>query len=105
MIRINEKKLLQHTAVTYQHVNLCIQINKQIYVKIKISIFDFHDLFIFSQLITASGDSTSKLWDIESSTPIQTFQGHQADIMSIDISPSEAGNMFVSGVSKRENIK
>jgi len=38
------------------------------------------------------------LWDIESSTPIQTFQGHQADVMSIDISPSEGGNIFVSGV-------
>lgn len=51
------------------------------------------------QLLTASGDSTAKLWDIESSTAIQTFQGHQADVMGIDISPSEAGNIFVSGSS------
>jgi hypothetical protein len=35
---------------------------------------------------------------VESSLPIQTFQGHQADIMGLDISPSEAGNIFVSGV-------
>jgi hypothetical protein len=35
---------------------------------------------------------------VESNTPIQTFQGHQADVMDIDISPSEAGNIFVSGV-------
>ncbi|CAF3275053.1 unnamed protein product [Rotaria socialis] len=48
------------------------------------------------QLLTASGDSTAKLWDVESSTPIQTFQGHQADVMGIDVSPSEAGNIFVS---------
>ncbi|CAF4328440.1 unnamed protein product, partial [Rotaria sp. Silwood2] len=48
------------------------------------------------QILTASGDSTAKLWDIESSTPIQTFQGHQADVMGIDVSPSEAGNIFVS---------
>ncbi|CAF4341019.1 unnamed protein product, partial [Adineta steineri] len=40
------------------------------------------------QLLTASGDSTAKLWDVESSVAIQTFQGHQADVMGIDISPS-----------------
>ncbi|CAF0759705.1 unnamed protein product [Didymodactylos carnosus] len=51
------------------------------------------------QLLTASGDSTAKLWDVESSTAIQTFQGHQADIMGIDVSPSESGNIFVSGSS------
>lgn len=52
-------------------------------------------------MLTASGDSTAKLWDIESSTPIQTFQGHQADVMGIDVSPSEAGNIFVSAVRRK----
>ena len=56
-------------------------------------------IYVLFQLLTASGDSTAKLWDIESSVAIQTFQGHQADVMGIDISPSEAGNIFVSGVS------
>ncbi len=63
--------------------------------------FFFFGIF---QLLTASGDSTAKLWDVESSVAIQTFQGHQADVMGIDISPSEAGNIFVSGVNINESI-
>ena len=51
------------------------------------------------KLFTGSGDSTCKLWDVETGQLIQTFQGHQADVMCIDISPSEAGNIFLSGVS------
>lgn len=81
----------------YHRVNSCIPINKYDQQK---SIFNFNIIFNFRQLLTASGDSTAKLWDIESSTAIQTFQGHQADVMGIDISPSEAGNIFVSGVNR-----
>ncbi|RNA01031.1 guanine nucleotide-binding subunit beta-5 [Brachionus plicatilis] len=55
--------------------------------------------FVFSdqQLLTGSGDSTLKLWDVETGQLMQTFQGHQADVMCLDISPSEAGNIFLSG--------
>ena len=93
LIRI-EGSLL-HMRIISPHVNSCIQINR---------FFEFFSsskssIRVFFQLLTASGDSTSKLWDIESSTPIQTFQGHQSDVMSIDVAPSEAGNIFVSGVS------
>lgn len=31
---------------------------------------------------------------------LQSFHGHTGDIMSIDLSPSETGNTFVSGVCK-----
>lgn len=57
--------------------------------------------FVFSdqQLLTGSGDSTLKLWDVETGQLMQTFQGHQADVMCLDISPSEAGNIFLSGVN------
>lgn len=57
--------------------------------------------FMYSdqQLITGSGDSTCKLWDVETGQLMQTFIGHQADVMSIDISPSDAGNIFLSGSS------
>jgi guanine nucleotide-binding protein subunit beta-5 len=55
-------------------------------------------------LFTASGDSTCKLWDVETGVSLQTFQGHQADVLSLDISPSEAGNIFVSGVSGWKRI-
>jgi len=55
--------------------------------------------FMYSdqQIFTASGDGTCKLWDIETGTVLQTFHGHQSDVLSIDISPSESGNIFVSG--------
>ncbi len=79
--------------ITSQHVNLCIQINR-----LFLELNNKNHSFKLFQLLTSSGDSTTKLWDVESNTPIQTFQGHQADVMDIDISPSEAGNIFVSGV-------
>lgn len=50
------------------------------------------------QILTGSGDSTCALWDVESSQLIQSFHGHAGDIMSIDLSPTETGNIFVSGV-------
>ena len=30
---------------------------------------------------------------------MQSFHGHAGDVMSIDLSPSESGNTFASGVS------
>lgn len=54
---------------------------------------------LYSQILTGSGDSTCALWDVESGQLIQSFHGHAGDVMSIDLSPSETGNLFVSGVS------
>ena len=59
------------------------------------------NLFIVTlmfQILTGSGDSTCALWDVESGQLIQSFHGHAGDVMSIDLSPSETGNLFVSGV-------
>lgn len=56
--------------------------------------------FIFVKILTGSGDATAALWDVESGQMLQSFHGHTGDIMSIDLSPSETGNTFVSGVSK-----
>ncbi|KAL7669364.1 hypothetical protein ACOME3_010024 [Neoechinorhynchus agilis] len=53
------------------------------------------------QFLTGSGDGTAKLWDVESGTAMQVFTGHNADIMDIDVSPSEFGNVFVSASSDR----
>ena len=50
------------------------------------------------QILTGSGDSTCALWDVESGQMLQSFHGHSADVMSIDLAPSETGNTFVSGV-------
>ncbi|XP_064608165.1 guanine nucleotide-binding protein subunit beta-5-like [Liolophura sinensis] len=49
------------------------------------------------QILTGSGDSTCALWDVESGQLIQSFHGHHGDVMSIDLSPSETGSLFVSG--------
>lgn len=50
------------------------------------------------QLLTGSGDSTCVLWDVESGQMIQSFHGHAGDVMGLDLSPTEAGRVFVSGV-------
>lgn len=55
------------------------------------------------QILTGSGDSTCALWDVESGQLLQSFHGHSADVMSIDLAPSETGNTFVSGVKKQYN--
>jgi len=51
------------------------------------------------QLLTASGDGTCALWDVESSQLLQSFHGHQSDVMDVAMSPDECGNLFISGVS------
>ena len=49
------------------------------------------------QIITSSGDQTCILWDIELNTNKVQFSGHEGDVMSISILPSEDPNVFVSG--------
>ncbi|XP_077971842.1 guanine nucleotide-binding protein subunit beta-5-like [Styela clava] len=49
------------------------------------------------QILTASGDSTCALWDVESSQLLQSFHGHQCDVMDAALSPLETGNLFISG--------
>lgn len=39
---------------------------------------------------------------MESGQLLQSFHGHAADVLCLDLAPSETGNTFVSGVSKRE---
>lgn len=58
------------------------------------------------QILTGSGDSTCALWNVECGTLIQSFHGHSADVLSLDVSPSETGgNTFVSvGCDKRALI-
>lgn len=51
------------------------------------------------KILTGSGDATAALWDVETGQMLQSFHGHTGDIMSIDLSPSEIGNTFISGVS------
>ena len=50
------------------------------------------------QVLTGSGDATCALWDVESGQMLQTFHGHRADVMSIDLAPGPNPNTFASGV-------
>ncbi|XP_061670810.1 guanine nucleotide-binding protein subunit beta-5b [Syngnathoides biaculeatus] len=57
------------------------------------------------QLLTSSGDGTCALWDVESGQLLQSFHGHTADVLSLDLAPSETGNTFVSGgCDKKANV-
>lgn len=53
-----------------------------------------------SKILTSSGDGTCALWDVESGQLLQSFHGHAADVLCLDLAPSETGNTFVSGVRK-----
>lgn len=68
-------------------------------------IIHFNIIFNFVlKILTGSGDATAALWDVESGQMLQSFHGHTGDIMSIDLSPSEIGNTFISGVSYYSNL-
>uniref|UniRef100_A0A8C5AQY9 Guanine nucleotide binding protein (G protein), beta 5b n=1 Tax=Gadus morhua TaxID=8049 RepID=A0A8C5AQY9_GADMO len=57
------------------------------------------------QLLTSSGDGTCALWDVESGQLLQSFHGHTADVLSLNLAPSETGNTFVSGgCDKKANV-
>eukprot|EP00485_Elphidium_margaritaceum_P008179 CAMPEP_0202685900 /NCGR_PEP_ID=MMETSP1385-20130828/1724_1 /ASSEMBLY_ACC=CAM_ASM_000861 /TAXON_ID=933848 /ORGANISM="Elphidium margaritaceum" /LENGTH=372 /DNA_ID=CAMNT_0049340373 /DNA_START=73 /DNA_END=1191 /DNA_ORIENTATION=- len=48
-----------------------------------------------NRILTASGDATCILWDIERQTPIRTFVGHSGDVESVAIWNPKS--VFVSG--------
>ncbi|KAM4602563.1 guanine nucleotide-binding protein subunit beta-5b [Polymixia lowei] len=57
------------------------------------------------QLLTSSGDGTCALWDVESAQLLQSFHAHTADVLTLDLAPSETGNTFVSGgCDKKANV-
>uniref|UniRef100_A0A668A0H1 Myosin VC n=1 Tax=Myripristis murdjan TaxID=586833 RepID=A0A668A0H1_9TELE len=57
------------------------------------------------QILTSSGDGTCALWDVESGQLLQSFHGHAADVLCLDLAPSETGNTFVSGgCDKKANV-
>ena len=50
-----------------------------------------------NQVLTGSGDATCALWDVETGQVLQSFHGHSADVMSIDLAPGPNPNTFASG--------
>lgn len=49
-----------------------------------------------SSILTASGDATCILWDVDSGQPRSTFNDHVGDVMSVALSPTNQ-DVFVSG--------
>jgi len=49
-----------------------------------------------NEIISASGDGTCILWDIQSRSATQIFMDHTGDVMSIDLNKKQP-NLFVSG--------
>lgn len=47
------------------------------------------------KLVSASGDSTCKLWDVQKRKVVNTFDDHESDVMSVAVKKSP--NLFVSG--------
>ena len=47
------------------------------------------------QIITASGDMTCMIWDVQSGQQTQQLCDHNGDVMSVSIAPEK--NAFVSG--------
>mmetsp|Transcript_16226 Transcript_16226/g.31415 ORF Transcript_16226/g.31415 Transcript_16226/m.31415 type:complete len:399 (-) Transcript_16226:879-2075(-) len=48
------------------------------------------------QIISASGDSTCILWDVETGSALHTFSDHAQDVMSVAVSPTQS-HIFASG--------
>ncbi|KAK9462378.1 WD40-repeat-containing domain protein [Lipomyces oligophaga] len=48
------------------------------------------------RILTASGDKTCILWDIQSGNKVEEFTDHLGDVMCVDICPTNS-NIFVSG--------
>jgi len=47
-------------------------------------------------ILTSSGDSTCRYWDVERGEALTTFSDHQGDVLSVAVLPG-GGDVFVSG--------
>jgi guanine nucleotide-binding protein G(I)/G(S)/G(T) subunit beta-1 len=50
-----------------------------------------------NSILTASGDQTCMLWDIELGQAKTTFTDHEGDVMSLSVLPTVDPNLFISG--------
>ena len=57
-----------------------------------------------NQVLTGSGDATCALWDVETGQVLQSFHGHSADVMSIDLAPGPNPNTVSSSIGLPFNL-
>lgn len=70
------------------------------------SIFKGHTCYISdcdflddTRIVTASGDMTCALWDINKGSRTRTFVDHLGDVLSLSIQPHDSGNLIATGAS------
>jgi len=98
-----------HSSLHRHHSNQDVTTNE---VLVKKNVVAMHTSYLSDctftdsdhQLLTTSGDGTCALWDVESQQLLQSFHGHNSDVMCLSISPDECGNSFVSGGSDNTAI-
>ena len=96
------------SVVTFHNILSNIMKNKQldIFFQCLQNIYKLQPLLnslnVF-QVLTGSGDATCALWDVESGQLLQSFHGHTADVMSIDLAPGPNPNSFISGVGFKKS--
>jgi WD40 repeat protein len=57
-----------------------------------------------NHILTSSGDSTCLLWDITKQKPIQSFDGHDGDVMSVAVTNSQGTNFVSASVDSTVNM-
>lgn len=91
-----EERYVLEPRVNELRLCMCVY-TESLFFPVEKSISDWLTLTSW-QILTASGDGTCALWDVESGQLLQSFHGHGADVLCLDLAPSETGNTFVSGV-------
>lgn len=49
-----------------------------------------------ARMLTASGDQTVRLWDVETMVPHRTFRGHHGSVKAVAVRPESGGDVFAS---------
>ena len=43
--------------------------------------------FVHDHILTASGDGSIAIWDVEREQAVEVFKGHKGDVMSVSVAP------------------
>lgn len=60
------------------------------------AVFDLAWINKESKMITASGDQTARLWDVEKAETVSIFRGHTCSLKSVAVQPNST-NVFLTG--------
>ena len=87
----------QHTATTQQQTTSSQQFTKHVWQAHANAVFDLRWCYGTQKMLTASGDQTVKLWDVETEVCHRTFRFHRGSVKAIAVRPGETnGAVFAS---------